>query len=314
LPLLKRKLDHEHHHSNFCDALQDDPEKILNDLLADSDMTPVVETDADVFAGLDFYFPDALSNKVTAPPAQSDKVTDEPAKPLSNKVTGRSRHQDKKDSQTLRTIQKTFITRGLPIDRPLVDVWFNPLPTYIKQSNDNVQLPVWDHSADRLKLTFANQGLVSLGGTHNDVGAFSLNLTPERIAEAQRHPKGFVTSLKLDLDRTFNRLIGEVPLYWFGAGATPDGRLHLHGAIHVNKRMGGVYREALLAIGGEWPEGNGEKYQLDIRPMTNPDGWVRYVLKQGPGARRLIVTGKSLTIPRELRLEGHRLYDELRSA
>jgi hypothetical protein len=35
------------------------------------------------------------------------------------------------------------------------------------------------------------------------------------------------------------------------------------------------------------------EYQLDLRPMTDADGWVRYVLKQGPAARRLIVKGKS---------------------
>jgi hypothetical protein len=304
---LPRKSDRDNQYSKSDEGLQDDPEKLLNDLLADQDMTPIEETDEEVLEAL------AGSNKVTAP-AWSNKVTDAPAKPLSNKVTNRARRQDKKDLQTLRTIQKTFISRGLPIDHPLVDVWFNPLPTYIKHSNDNVQLPVWDHSSDRLKLTFANRGLVSLGGSHNDVGAFSLNLTPERIVEAQCHPKGFITSLKLDLDRTFNRMIGEVPSYWFGAGATSNDRLHLHGAIHVNKAMAGVYGAALIAVGGEWREGKGSHYQFDLRPMTNADGWVRYVLKQGPAARRLITTGKSLTIPRELRLEGHRLYDAMRSA
>jgi hypothetical protein len=173
---------------------------------------------------------------------------------------------------------------------------------------------VWEHSGDRVKLTFANRGLVALGGFHNDVAAFSLNLTPERIAEAQRHPKGFIDSLKRDLDRTFNRMIGEVPSYWFGAGATADGRLHIHGAIHISKASAPINDAALRDIGGEWPKHVRPEYQLDLRPMTDADGWVRYVLKQGPSARRLITTGKSLTIPKELRREGRRLYAALRAA
>jgi hypothetical protein len=46
------------------------------------------------------------------------------------------------------------------------------------------------------------------------------------------------------------------------------------------------------------------QYQLD----PDADGWVRYALKQWQSARRLIITAKSLTIPKE------RLYDALRSA
>jgi hypothetical protein len=243
----------------------------------------------------------------------------------SSKVTKRYRRMDKRDLQTLARIQKTTNpprTTDCPalVDDwfdplpPLIDPWFNPLPAYIKRgSNDNDPLPVWDHSSDRVKLTFANHALVTLGGSQNDVAAFSLNLTSERIDEAQRHPKGFVDSLKRDLDRVFKRMIGEVPLYWFGAGATPDGRLHLHGAIHTCKAGAPIIDEALLAIGGDGPARHLE-YQLDIRLMHDADGWVRYVLKQGPAARRLIITGKSLTIPKELRREGHRRYDGLRSA
>jgi hypothetical protein len=44
----------------------------------------------------------------------------------------------------------------------------------------------------RLTLIFANCALVSIGQTTeecwSDVAAFSFNLTPDRIAEAQRHP------------------------------------------------------------------------------------------------------------------------------
>jgi hypothetical protein len=239
-----------------------------------------------------------------------------------SKVTKRHRRMDKHDLQTLGGIQKTINpprTADCPalVDDwfdplpPLIDPWFNPLPAYIKASNDNAPLPVWAHSSDRVKLTFANHALVSLGELWSDVAAFSLNLTPERIDEAQRQPKGFIDSLKRDLDRVFDRLIGEVPSYWFGAGATRDGRLHIHGAIHISKADAPIIRTALSAIGGEWPTGHAE-YQLDVRPMHDADGWVRYVLKQGPSAR-LIITGKSLTIPKELRRAGHRRYDALRA-
>ncbi len=109
-------------------------------------------------------------------------------------------------------------------------------------------------------------------------------------------------------------MIGEVPSYWFGAGATKDGRLHLHGAIHIKKSNAPTIKAALFAIGGEWLAARGSGYQLDLQPMTDADGWIRYVLKQGPAARCLIVTGKSLTIPKELRREGRRLYDATRGS
>ena len=109
-------------------------------------------------------------------------------------------------------------------------------------------------------------------------------------------------------------MIGEVPLYWFGAGSTADGRLHIHGAMQTNKADAPTHRAALVAIGGKWPESKRPEYQLDWQPMNDADGWVRYVVRQGPAARRLIITGKSLTIPKELRREGHRLYDAMRSA
>lgn len=48
-------------------------------------------------------------------------------------------------------------------------------------------------------------------------------------------------------------------------------------------------KTALVAIGGEWSGSKGSDYQLDLQPVTDADGWVRHVLKQGPGAPRLIV-------------------------
>jgi hypothetical protein len=355
--LLRRKAIPDDQYSK---KIEDQSEKISDDLswLDDLHLTPIVEeTNEEVIEALggllkqhdvppyavapdpvtpvadnDDIAPEAeWSNKVTAPPAWSNKVIDVPTKSRSNKVTRRFRRLDKNDIQTLGNIPTTSKPVSPEFDAPLVDdwsdplpllidPWFNPLPSHLHAVNDNVQLPVWEHSSDRLKLTFANRGLVSLGqspeGCWSDVAAFSLNLTPERIAEAQRHPKGFIDSLKRDLDRVFNRMIGEVPSYWFGAGATQDGRLHLHGAIHTKKSSAPAVKVALLAIGGKWPDDDkeAENHQLDLQPMTDADGWVRYVLKQGPAARRLIITGKSLTIPKELRREGHRLYDAMQSA
>jgi hypothetical protein len=108
-------------------------------------------------------------------------------------------------------------------------------------------------------------------------------------------------------------MIGEVPLYWFGAGAARDGRLHIHGAIHVTKSGAPTVKATLIAIGGEWPKDKRPERQLDLQPTTDADGWVRYILKQGRAARRQIITGKSLTIPKELRRAGRALYDGMRS-
>lgn len=330
MPLLKRKPDPDDEYSIKDEAPLPDLEGTDDSFLTDLDLIPCEESDEEVLAGIRDYDDEAFagSDNVTSVAARSNEVTDTPTKSRSNKVTRRFRRFDKNDHQTLGKIPTTTPSAppgfdpALVVDcfypfPPLTDPWFNPLPSHLHHSNDNVELPVWEHSGDRVKLVFANRGLVSSGyspeGCWSDAAAFSLNLSPERIDEAQRHPKGFIDSLKRDLDRTFNRMIGEVPSYWFGAGATRDRRLHLHGAIHTKKSDAGIVRAALIAISGNWPAVRGADYQLDLQPMTDADGWVRYVLKQGPAARRLIVTGKSLTIPKELRREGRRLYDALRS-
>ena len=298
------------------------------DDFSDLGLVPVEETDDEILSGIDDFVVEgnekaALVGDLIAPKIEvCDKVISTiiaprvRSKTRCHKVTRTKRGNDSKDRQTLATIQKTFVARPYPKDPLLVDIWFNPLPTYYKADNDNVDLPIWKHSADTLKLTFANRGLVHLGrsgGFSNDVAAWTLNLSPERIADAQRHPKGFVDSLKRDLDRVFNRMIGEVPSYWFGAGLAKTDRLHLHGAIHSSRSDAPLIRQALLEIGGKWDHQRSKHFQLDLRPMTDPDGWARYVLKQGAAARRIIKVGKSRTIPKELRREGLRLYDDLRA-
>jgi hypothetical protein len=59
-----------------------------------------------------------------------------------------------------------------------------------------------------------------------------------------------------------------------GSGVDP----HIHGGIVIPEQVGGraLVEQVLMAAGGTW---KGQKRQLDLREITDPSGWVRYISK-----------------------------------
>jgi hypothetical protein len=324
LPLLKRKLDRDYQYSKSDEGLQDDSEKLLNDLLADQDMTPIEETDEDILAALDFYFPDAEtdqpapeaagSNLVTKPESTwSKKVTGDSEKPLSKKVTRRRRRSNERDAQAIKAIQQNELSPALAqypslvgTLQPLISTpsttQNQPVPT---PCNENVRPPAWEFTKDRAKLFAANRALT---GT---AYAFTLNLGLDHEQSALASPKGFY--MRLAIVRALQRELGYVPLFWFVVHATGQGRLHLHGGIVCDDNVLEATERALCHAGGDWASRKHHDCQLDLQPQYDRDGCVTYALGDLPKARRLI-SGKGVVISNPLRKLAQTLYDALRSA
>jgi hypothetical protein len=154
----------------------------------------------------------------------SKKVTDAITKPLSKKVTRRFRCSDSIDSEIIKRIQQFKVFPEAPLGTPLVGDFHPSISHPLMPANDN-PLPVWELTKGRLKLAASTWALQV---SDKCPVSWTLNLTPERIDEAQRDPRGFTESLKRDLDRAFKRELGSVPLYWFYDEVR---RLHREGSV-----------------------------------------------------------------------------------
>ncbi|WP_159010038.1 hypothetical protein [Bradyrhizobium sp. S69] len=302
MPLLRRKVIHSDHYSKSDEGLQDDPEKILSDLLADNDMTPMPETDADVFVGLDFYFPDA------AP--WSKKVTSDSEKPLSKKVTRRRRRSNDRDAQVIKAIQQNELRAPraqypslVGTLQPLISTpstpQNQPVPT---PCNENARPPAWVFTSDRAKLFAANRALTGVPY------ALSLNLGLDQEKAALASPKGFSAYMRGMIVRALQRELGYVPLFWFVVDTTSQGRLHLHGGIVCDDNVLNAIERALRHAGGDWASRKHHERQLDLTPQTDLDGWVDYALGNMPKVRRLI-SGKGVVISNPLRKLAQALYE-----
>jgi hypothetical protein len=148
--------------------------------------------------------PPVLVANVAPLEAWSKKVTAIDSKPLSKKVTRRRRRSDSRDMQTLKKIQRFRVPADKAIEPSLVADLTPSITTPLSvpldkpiPDNDNA-LPAWEHSRDRIKLAVSTWALELSG---KSPVSWTLNLTPGRIDQAQRDPRGFTESLKRDLDR-----------------------------------------------------------------------------------------------------------------
>jgi hypothetical protein len=239
--------------------------------------------------------------------ARSKKVTGAGAEPLSKKVTRRFRRSDSIDTEVIKKIQQFEVCPDAPIGTPLVDDFHPPISHPLRPANDNA-LPVWELTKDRVKLAVSTWAL-ELSGKRPV--SWTLNLTPERIDEAQRDPRGFTESLKRDLDRAFPRELGFVPLYWFSVDVAANERLHLHGALAADHQELEAIERALRHVGGHGPKPDKDDKMVDLNPERCDEGWAIYSIRNAAKVRRLI-KGRTLSITGPLRSEGKWFYDEVR--
>ncbi len=187
-------------------------------------------------------------------------------------------------------------------DAPLVAITTPPL-TDTKPANDDTkagQKPAkihgWEHTTDLGKLTSAYRVLEASGAGV----AFTLDLSPDEIAAAQRHPKGFTDYFKRRISRSLKRALGYVPHYGFGVDVARDDRLHVHGGIAANDNQLEVIGAALCHAVGKWANARHGERQCELERLYTPDIWAAYCLRNRGRVKRLI-GGPTISITTPLR-------------
>ena len=248
------------------------------------------------------------SKKVTEPESEwSKKVTAVAPETLSKKVTRRFRSSDSIDIEAIRKIQQFRVCPEAPIETPLVGDFHPPISDPLKPANDNA-LPVWELTKDRAKLAASTWALQVSGKL---AVSWTLNLTPERINEALRHPSGFTECMGGYLKRAFERELGYSLPYWISADVSATGRLHLHGAIAADEQELEAFERALRHAGGHGPKPVKDDHMVDLNPQRCDEGWAIYSIRNASKVRRLI-KGRTTFITGPLRSEGKWTYDEVR--
>jgi hypothetical protein len=154
-------------------------------------------------------------------------------------------------------------------------------------------------------VSFANREIASRNGL-----AFTVNLAPDVIAVANDNSLGFTDYMSRKLKRVVKRLLRSDPSFWLGVHVTKEGRPHLHGAMDAAPDAAPVVKAALKEVGGDWTAA-ARQFQVKLRRLEAPDGWVRYVFRGLPHARRH-VPGKIITITNPLRTAAAKLYEVFR--
>jgi hypothetical protein len=246
----------------------------------------------------------------------SKKVTDRLRKMLSRKVTGRFRRSDANDKQTIRKLQQFEIPGASASGPPSVGIFSPPIPPPSStpppsrsHDNDNA-LAVWENGGYRVKLLLANEALAFAWGRPV---SWTLNLSPDRVEEAQRDPRGFTESFSRDLNRALKRALGRKPPYWFSVDVAnkPSDRLHLQGGVAVSDNELGAVSVAMLHVGGDWASTRFKDRQLHLNPDRCDHGWALYSLRN---RRRVsgLIRGRTFSVTGPLRSEAKALYDEYR--
>jgi hypothetical protein len=97
-------------------------------------------------------------------------------------------------------------------------------------------------------------------------------------------------------------------------GAARSKRLHIHGASAAtdSDELEAICR-ALVAAGGSWANERGGCYQLDIRPLSDADGWGGYLFKNVCQARRVTAHRPLWSMTNSTRRLAKALHGDLRA-
>lgn len=245
------------------------------------------------------------------------------AKRRFKKVTKRPRRSAAKDRKAIAATRNftpppilpgatPSVTIPTPLRTPENDAHKSPshphgLSLPKKAGSDSKKGHPWSLTTDLGKLTSAYRVLEATGKGV----VFTLNCGPAERAAAQRHPKGFADYFKRRISRTLKRTLGYVPLHGFGVDVTPDGRLHIHGALAANDNQLATIEKALRQAGGKWASKWHKERQCQFKVLHPADGWAKYCLRHQAKVRR-IIAGRSICITTPLRRRAKDLWSKLR--
>ncbi len=289
--------------------------------LFDGPERELTQADMALLEGLDALIAELSDDPAVASKTVTAEEPDTPKQP-SKRVTASPRSSDRKDQKTLRTIASFQLPACSPDSSPLVEAPLTPnSPSQSSLSaplsphnanpptphNDN-HLPVWAKTRGRVKLAAANEAMEYLREPGMRPFSFSLNLTPGRISQALRDPKGFTDFFKRQIERDLKRACVALPYWWFAVDIERD-RLHLHGGMLARITDLEAIWFALCRSGGD-QIGPGARYQLDMKPRCDW-GWGQYAIRNHGKVRR-IIGDHTVSISRPLNATGEWLYGEYR--
>lgn len=150
--------------------------------------------------------------------------------------------------------------------------------------------------------------------------AFTANLSPTVVERGLASPRGLIGYLTDRIVRELKRSKLDAQAWAFVIEASPLHDPHLHGV--AGKADRGILRGALSRAGGFTGPLSGR--EVDVRPITNLEGWIDYVTKGPLLTRRSLdrasnavsganYTGGVLGASRGVRTAGSRWYRDKRS-
>lgn len=206
-------------------------------------------------------------------------------------------------------------TRHTPSDASL------PTPSnddddLLETYGDGRALPSWEYAGVRLKLSCYGRAVsASSGGL-----AFTLNLSPANENKAKTLGADWLRKrvahhLEASLGLRGVVLVLEATGGRKGRGKAAGGvagRIHAHGIIEANSNEIVAVEGALKAAGGGWANSRGSEHQVYARPLTDTDGWVRYVLEDQAHTRRVTGHDRLVSVSRSLTAPGRTVFEDLR--
>ncbi|MDX6806437.1 hypothetical protein [Terrihabitans rhizophilus] len=143
--------------------------------------------------------------------------------------------------------------------------------------------------------------------------AFTLNLGHQidekaRAAAANDNSPGAADFMRRRIMRELKPALDRLglPLFWFALEISPDGKLHIHGAIAARKHEIPAIEKALCRAGGAWTPVPGSS-QVHTKRQFNAEGWFNYCDEDLAKTGR-VIDGPLFYIPDELRRRARARY------
>ncbi len=135
--------------------------------------------------------------------------------------------------------------------------------------------PIWEKSGSAIKVL----GLAL--ETHRRGGrTINLRLSKELEEKAMASRRGPVSFLQNQVRETLRRTFADdAPEFWCVLERDSRDRLHLHGAYVHEHHIDYHLIDAALGRAGRWEPPLGKGLPQESKPLTEPFGWVSYILK-----------------------------------
>lgn len=187
----------------------------------------------------------------------------------------------------------------------------NPSPTHFIEDPLGRNPPSWKFASDQLRVRMFNRIIKQSAGK-----AFTLHLGPKGLPKVVRNPGQVLDHVHRRIKRHLDGTLGRNVDFCAVLEISPDGILHLHGAVAVVAEELDAAKTALRMAGGGRYKGRGSARDLDVSDLWGPDGWAAYALKDAKRLREAfpdhLDDDRLFTVTNGLRRDAKKLYRHYR--